>query len=234
VSFYNFDRTALELFNFQYAYNPLYKRFVDSLHVDPEEVFSVNQIPFLPIESFKKHIVKTGEFEEEATFESSGTTSSTRSKHYVKDLALYKKSFSRGFEKFYGEPAEWCIVALLPTPEEAGNSSLVTMVNGLIRRSMNPLSGFYLNDHQKLHQALLHNEILKQPTILFGVTYALLDFAEQHKMQLRHTVIIETGGMKGKRQEMIKEDLYSRLQHRLGVNVIHSEYGLPDLMSQAF
>ena len=167
-------------------------------------------------------------------FESSGTTQSIKSRHFIKDVPLYKKTFTRAFELFYGPEDEWCILGLLPSYTERKNSSLVMMVNELMRRSMHPLSGFYLNDHEKLHKTLLHNEILKQPTLLIGVTFALLDFAEKYKMQLRHTVIMETGGMKGKREEIIREEVYKNLQHRLGITAVHSEYGMTEILSQAY
>ncbi|MEP6617392.1 MAG: acyl transferase [Ginsengibacter sp.] len=234
VSINNFDRTAIELFNFQYHNNPLYRSYADSLQIEPGQVDSIEKIPFLPIRFFKTHEIKTTDFEPQIIFESSGTTQAVKSRHYVKNIPLYKKSFCRAFRLFYGREDEWCIVALLPSYLERKNASLVCMADELIRRSLHPLSGFYLDDLEKLHQLLLHNEILKQPTLLIGVTFALLDFTEKYKMQLKHTVIMETGGMKGRRKEIIREELYSRLQERFGTLSVHSEYGMTELMSQAY
>jgi phenylacetate-coenzyme A ligase PaaK-like adenylate-forming protein len=234
VSFYNFDRTAIELFNFQYQNNPLYRSFTDSLNIHPDTVTTIDRIPFLHIQFFKTHAVKTTDFDEEIIFESSGTTQSVTSKHFVKDVSIYKKSFCNTFELFYGAPEEWCILALLPSYVERKNASLVMMANELIKRSLNPLSGFYLHNHEKLHQLLLHNEIRKQPTLLIGVTFALLDFAEKYQMKLRYTIIMETGGMKGRRQEMVRKELYQQLQNRLGISAVHSEYGMTEIMSQAY
>jgi len=234
ASFYNFDRMALDLFRFQYKRNEVYHSYVDSLHIDPETVDSVTKIPFLPVEFFKTKVVKTGEFEPEIIFESSGTTGSIQSKHHVKCLDLYQKSFNRCFELFYGTPTEWCILGLLPSYLERKNSSLVSMVTTLIHSSEHSLSGFYLDDHKKLYQTLLHNEILQQPTLLIGVTYALLDFAEKYQMRLKNTVIMETGGMKGRREEMTREEVHEIIKAKLGVRQVHSEYGMTELLSQAY
>lgn len=208
--------------------------YTDSLHIRADEVNTIEKIPFLPIQFFKTHAVKTTDFEEEIIFESSGTTQAVKSRHFVKNISLYKKSFCRAFELFYGPEDEWCILALLPSYLERKNASLVMMADELIKRTLHPLSGFYLNDHEKLYQLLLHNEILKQPTLLIGVTFALLDFAEKYKMQLKHTVIMETGGMKGRREEITREELYKKLEERLGVNTVHAEYGMTELLSQAY
>lgn len=234
ASFYNFNSLALELFHFQYENNPLYKRFSDSLGIKVDEIYSINKIPFLPIQFFKTHRITTGEFEQEAVFESSGTGNSVKSKHFIKDTSLYKKSFRRAFELFYGNETEWCILGLLPSYLERENSSLIMMVDEMIKRSNHKFSGFFLNDFERLHHILLHNEILQQKTLLIGVTYALLDFGEKYKMKLRNTVIMETGGMKGRREEMIREQVHEKLQQDLGINVIHSEYGMTELLSQAY
>jgi phenylacetate-coenzyme A ligase PaaK-like adenylate-forming protein len=225
---------AVEIFNFQYENNPLYRSYTDSLHINPDEVYTIDEIPFLPIQFFKTHVVKTTDFNEEIIFESSGTTQLIKSRHFIKDLELYKKSFSKTFELFYGPIDEWCILGLLPSYTERKNASLLIMVDELIKKSLHPLSGFYLHDHKKLHQTLLHNEILKQPTLLIGVTFALLDFAEKYEMQLWHTIIMETGGMKGKREEIIREEVYKNLQHQLGITAVHSEYGMTEILSQAY
>jgi Acyl-protein synthetase, LuxE len=230
----NFNELAIELFHFQHQNNEVYRKYCDMLNVEADKVHAVERIPFLPIQFFKSHQVTTTVFEAEAVFESSGTTTSINSKHFVKDINLYKKSFTTGFEKFYGKAKNKCILGLLPSYLERKNSSLVMMVDELIQQSDNSLSGFYLYDYDKLHSTILHNEILKQPTILIGVTYALLDFAEKYPMQLRNTIIMETGGMKGRREEMTRQQVHAALQKNLGVSLVHSEYGMTELLSQAY
>ncbi|HUS02519.1 MAG TPA: hypothetical protein VMY77_12365 [Chitinophagaceae bacterium] len=225
---------AIELFHFQYQNNGVYRRYADSLHVKPETVDTVTKIPFLPVQFFKTNTIKTTDFEPEIIFESSGTTQSVNSNHYVKNLALYKKCFTQCFELFYGPENEWCILALLPSYLERKNSSLITMTGELIKRTSHSLSGFYLNDHEKLHQTLLHNEILQQPTLLIGVTFALLDFTENYNMRLSNTVIMETGGMKGRREEMTRDEVHEILIKKSGVRHVHSEYGMTEILSQAY
>ena len=232
---------AIELFHFQYQNNEVYRRYTDSLHVKPETVDTVTKIPFLPVQFFKTNVIKTTAFEPEIIFESSGTTRSVNSNHYVKNLGLYKRCFTQCFELFYGPENEWCILALLPSYLErktelpAGrDSSLITMTGELIKRTGHSLSGFYLNDHEKLHQTLLHNEILQQPTLLIGVTFALLDFTEKYSMHLSNTVIMETGGMKGRREEMTREEVHEILIKKSGVRHVHSEYGMTEILSQAY
>jgi hypothetical protein len=225
---------AIELFHFQHQNNEVYRKYCDMLNVEADKVHAVERIPFLPIQFFKSHQVTTTVFEAEAVFESSGTTTSINSKHFVKDINLYKKSFTTGFEKFYGKAKNKCILGLLPSYLERKNSSLVMMVDELIQQSDNNLSGFYLYDYDKLHSTILHNEILKQPTILIGVTYSLLDFAEKYPMQLRNTIIMETGGMKGRREEMTRQQVHAALQKNLGISLVHSEYGMTELLSQAY
>ena len=225
---------ALELFSFQYHHNELYRKYVNSLNIDPANIQKAVQIPFLPIQFFKSNRVATTEFEPEAVFESSGTTGTIPSRHFIKSLDLYQETFTRGFEIFYGNPEKLCILGLLPSYLERNNSSLVVMVNELIAKSKNTLSGFYLKDHEKLYQTLLHNEIIKQPTLLIGVTFALLDFAEEYELQLKNTIIMETGGMKGRREEMIRFEVHEILKNKFGVKNIHSEYGMTELLSQAY
>jgi hypothetical protein len=234
ASFYNFDRMALELFQFQYRHNPVYRQYVNSIRVKPESVDCVVKIPFLPIQFFKTNVIKTTEFEPEIIFESSGTTQSINSKHYVKNLNLYKTNFTKCFELFYGPETEWCILALLPSYIERKNSSLITMTEELIKRSAHSLSGFYLHDHEKLYHTLLHNEILQQPTLLIGVTFALLDLTEKYTMHLSNTVIMETGGMKGRREEMTRGEVHDILVKKSGLQQIHSEYGMTEILSQAY
>jgi len=230
----NFNELAVELFNYQYQSNGVYRQYCDALKINTDAVDSLQKIPFLPISFFKTHKVTSGEFEGGTIFESSGTTGSVNSKHYVKDLDLYRESFTTCFEKFYGPPRDKCILGLLPSYLERKNSSLVMMVESLIAAGENPLSGFYLYDHEKLHRTLMHNELLKIPTLLIGVTYALLDFAEKYPMQLRHTIVMETGGMKGRREEMTRQEVHAQLMESLGLSLVHSEYGMTELLSQAY
>ena len=234
ASFYNFDRLALELFQFQYWHNNVYRQYADSVHIIPEKVDTIAKIPFLPIQFFKTNVIKTTEYEPQIIFESSGTTKSVNSKHYVKNLDLYKTSFTKCFELFYGPASEWCIIGLLPSYLERKNSSLITMAEELIKQSGHSLSGFYLKDHKKLYHTLLHNEILKQPTLLIGVTFALLDFTEDYTLHLSNTVIMETGGMKGRREEITREEVHEILIKKTGVRQIHSEYGMTEILSQAY
>ncbi len=230
----NYNELALELFNYQYQNNDVYRLYCNALKVEPDTIISIDKIPFLPISFFKTHVVKTTEFETETVFESSGTTNSINSKHYVKDIAVYKNSFTNCFEKFYGAANKKCILGLLPSYLERNNSSLILMTEELIKACSNALSGFYLDDYEKLHRTLMHNELLKMPTLLIGVTYALLDFAEKYPMQLRHTIIMETGGMKGRREEMTRKEVHEQLQKQLGISLVHSEYGMTELLSQAY
>jgi phenylacetate-coenzyme A ligase PaaK-like adenylate-forming protein len=230
----DFEALALETFAFQYQYNKLYRQFCDAMGTKVDEVDDITSIPFLPIQFFKSHQVMTGRFEPALCFESSGTTGSINSKHFLHDPAFYKKSFTRAFHKFYGSAGNYCIMGLLPSYIEKGNSSLVWMVDDLIKQSHQPLSGFFLHDHQSLHRAILHNELINHPTLLIGVTYALLDFAEQYPMQLHSTIIMETGGMKGRRKELSREEVHKRLQEQFGPVSIHSEYGMTELLTQAY
>lgn len=234
TSYYDFEETALEIFRFQYRQNTVYKSYVDHLHQSETEINTLQTIPFLPISFFKTHEIKTTDFEPEVIFESSGTTQQTTSRHFVKHWRLYEKSFLKSFEMFYGLPQNYCIIGLLPGYLERKNSSLVAMMNTLIEKSENANSGFYLNDLEKVYRIIARNELMNQSTLLVGVTYALLDFAEQYKMNLRHTIIMETGGMKGKRKELTREEVHHFLRDKLGVNHIHSEYGMTELLSQAY
>lgn len=188
----------------------------------------------MPISFFKTHAVKTTEFDAEVVFESSGTTQNNTSHHYVKKWALYEKCFLEGFRHFYGDVDQYCILGLLPGYLERQGSSLVAMADSLIKRSMNTHSGFFLEDHEKLFKILAHNEFSGQKTLLIGVTFALLDFSEKYQMHLKNTIIMETGGMKGRRKEMIREEVHQLLCDRLGVTSVHSEYGMTELLSQAY
>ena len=229
-----FVARALEIFRFQYEQNPLYRSYTDALHIDPFKVEDLTAIPYLPLEFFKRVPVKTTDFEPMAVFESSGTTGMIASRHFIKDLSLYQSSFLKGFERFYGSPEDWCILGLLPSYLERSHSSLVLMVDELIKRSRHPGSGFYLNEYEKLYQTILGREKKGEKTLLIGVSFALLDFAEQFPIPLQHTVVMETGGMKGRRKEIIREELHGFLQKQLGLSSIHSEYGMTELLSQAY
>ena len=231
------DNLALEIFEYQYINNPVYRQYADAVGKTPSTVDSIYQIPFLPIRFFKSHAIQNGSFEPEVVFESSGTTGSTTSRHYIKDTILYKDVFSKTFRLFYGEPSNWCIIGLLPSYLERKNSSLVFMVDELIKQSKHPSSGFYLNEYDKLKEVISEQEQKAQPTLLIGVTFGLLDFAEvyvQGGQPLKHTTIIETGGMKGRRQEMIREEMHAVLKEAFKVPFIHSEYGMTELISQAW
>lgn len=225
---------ALDIFFIQYSNNEVYKKYIEALHIDPERIDSIEKIPFLPISFFKTHEVITGAFQPEVIFESSGTTGENTSRHFVKSIQLYKKSFSKGFNIFYGDSSNWSILGLLPGYLERENSSLIVMADDLIKKSNHPNSGFYLHDHERLYQTLVHNEIVGQPTLLIGVTYALLDFAEKYSIKLQNTIIMETGGMKGKREEMTREEVHEILKNKFCLNKIHSEYGMTELLSQAY
>ncbi len=229
-----FEATALEIFNFQYQNNPVYKAYTNALQINPASVQSIAQIPFLPIRFFKSHTITTGLFEPALVFESSGTTGSINSKHFVKDISLYEESFLKGFAAFYGNIQDWCIIGLLPSYLERSSSSLVYMVYKLIGMSQHSESGFYLYDHDKLHRVLAELEKDNKKTLLIGVTYALLDFAEQFPMLLKNTIIMETGGMKGRREEMIRPEVHRLLKNAFGDMPVHSEYGMTELLSQAY
>ncbi len=229
-----FEGLAMEIFRFQFANNPAYARYVSALGKNISTVSSLQEIPFLPISAFKTTEVKTGEFAPAMLFTSSGTTGTVASRHLIKDISLYEQSFTKGFERFYGRVSDWCILGLLPSYLERDGSSLVYMVNKLIQDSNHPYSGFYLYEWDKLKNVLEKLEAEKQPALLIGVSFALLDFMESHPVKLEHTVMMETGGMKGRRKEMIREELHERLKQASGLNVIHSEYGMTELLSQAY
>lgn len=237
----NFQDLALEIFQFQYRHNPVYRTYVDVLKFNPQAVKNILQIPFLPIQFFKTRRVQTTGFEPTYEFQSSGTTGSINSRHFIKDLEVYRESFTKAFELFYGPVENWCIIGLLPSyleqkPASPGgrNSSLVFMISELIRRSGHEQSGFYLYEYEKLFNTLRGLEEKKQKTLLVGVTFALLDFAKDHPLPLKHTVIMETGGMKGRREEMVRHELHEFLRKQFTVDVIHSEYGMTELLSQAY
>ncbi len=191
-------------------------------------------IPALPISFFKTHTVTSTDFTPERIFESSGTTGSINSRHLVKEGAVYRRSFQQAFRLFYGDEKDWCILGLLPSYLERQNSSLVMMVDELIRSSGHPDGGFYLTDWEKLSVTLQKLEKQQQKTLLIGVTFGLLDFAEAYPQQLQHTVVMETGGMKGRRKELTRAEVHDLLMKGLGVTAVHSEYGMTELLSQAY
>ena len=230
----NFSETALAVFQFQYQHNPVYHQYCQALHIDNTKIDSIAKIPFLPVAFFKTHTITTTPFKPAVIFESSGTTQTINSKHFVKDTGLYEQSFLAAFNLFYGNIKDWCILALLPSYLERNNSSLVMMANTLIQKSQHAQSDFYLNDLNKLHHTLLQVEKQQQKTLLIGVTFALLDFAEQYPFQLQHTTIMETGGMKGRREEIIRQQVHHILCAAFNLNKIHSEYGMTELLSQAY
>jgi hypothetical protein len=234
VGQHGFAQLALAIFQFQYTNNPVYRSYVNAIGVKPGKVDKIEKIPFLPISFFKTDQIKTGEFNEQIIFESSGTTQTVPGRHYIKDLSIYTDSLTGGFETRYGSPGEWCILGLLPSYLERNNSSLVYMVDSLIKQSGHGQSGFYLYDHEKLKRTLLSLEGSKQKTLLIGVTYALLDFAEQFPMKLEYTTIMETGGMKGRKKELTRMEVHEQLQKAFNKNDIHSEYGMTELLSQAY
>ena len=229
-----FEKQALHTFRFQYKNIPVYSQFVDLLGIHPSEVNSIEQIPFLPISVFKTHPVHIKGELPQVTFMSSGTTGMERSRHLVLDTKVYEESFRKGFQYFYGDIKEYTILALLPSYLEQGESSLVYMVDDMIKESQNPNSGFYLNNYAELVEKLVALDQKGEKTILLGVSYALLDLTEQFDLQLNHTIIMETGGMKGRRKEMVKEELHTVLKEGFGVNEIHSEYGMTELLSQGY
>lgn len=234
VSDADFEPQALQLFHLQYQENPVYRRWCELTIKDPFEIKTIEQIPALPVGFFKTQTIQTGEFPLTHFFESSGTTQTSNSRHWVKDLDLYRQSFNRAFELFYGSPEDWCTIGLLPAYLERQHSSLVMMVDELIKESGHAESGFYLYEHEQLSQTLQQLESKQQKTLLIGVTFALLDFAESFPQQLKYTTIMETGGMKGRRREMTRVEVHDQLTKQLGVEKIHSEYGMTELLSQAY
>ena len=229
-----FEDIALAMFKKQYANNNVYREFCNLMQVNVAAVQSIKEIPFLPIEFFKSREIIAEEKTAETTFTSSGTTGNLTSKHLVSDISVYKKSYLKGFSHFYNNPEEYCILALLPAYLEREGSSLIYMVNDLIKRSGRLQSGFYLNDLDRLHHQLLALEAAGTKTLLIGVSFALLDFVEQYTMKLQNTIVMETGGMKGRRKEMIREELHWQLKKGFGVDKIHSEYGMTELLSQGY
>jgi len=229
-----FNDAALQVFNYQAKHNPVYSQFIEGLKIDTASITSYSQIPFLPVEFFKSHtILSTGE-PVEITFTSSGTTGMITSSHRVTDITWYEESFRLAFNIFYGDIRDFTVLALLPSYLEREGSSLIYMVDDLIKQSNHPDSGFFLYNHDELFHQLKKQQDARKPTLLIGVTFGLLDFIENHQVNFPELVVMETGGMKGRRKEMIREELHQTLCKGFGVSAIHSEYGMTELLSQAY
>ncbi|RWY50994.1 LuxE/PaaK family acyltransferase [Mucilaginibacter gilvus] len=229
-----FAETALQIFQYQAANCAVYKAFIEGLKIDPALITSVEHIPFMPVEFFKSHKVVTGESDADVIFTSSGTTGMVTSSHTVTDLSWYVQSFREAFKLFYGDIKNYTVLALLPAYLEREGSSLIYMAQDLITQSANSESGFFLYNHEELFGILQKQKAAGKPTLLIGVTFALLDFVEQYQIDFPQLIVMETGGMKGRRKEMIREELHSTLCAGFGVNAIHSEYGMTELLSQAY
>ncbi len=229
-----FEATALDVFRLQAAENEVYRHFLQALQVDSSKVKRITDIPFLPVSMFKSFNVITGSFEPEVVFESSGTTGTVNSKHQVRKASVYRTSFMKTFQQFYGAPADWCILGLLPSYLERSTSSLVFMVDELIRNSEHELSGFYLYEHASLSDTLKSLIAAGQKTMLIGVSFALLDFGAAAGITLRNCIVMETGGMKGRRAEITRSELHQRIKNDFGISEVHSEYGMTELLSQAY
>jgi len=230
----SFKEHALKIFQFQAVKNRTYSEFINKLNIDSASVTKIEQIPFLPIQFFKTHQILSSKEPIQQVFLSSGTTDLIRSKHYITNLKLYRSSFTMGFQHFYGEIENFTILALLPNYLEQEGSSLVYMVNELIEKSGSEESGFYLHNLNELAQKLIHLDQNGMKIMLIGVSYALLDLIDLKRFDLKNTIIMETGGMKGQRKEMIKTELHQVLCDGFGVERIHSEYGMTELLSQAY
>jgi len=230
----DFNEVALEIFRFQYANNSVYRKFSNLLKIDPKKVNRIENIPFLPIDIFKSHTVLSSEETIQKTFTSSGTTGTKTSKHHVTDLSVYEQSFNLAFKQFYGSVEDFVVLALLPSYLERDGSSLIYMAQHLIENSTHPDSGFYLNNLSQLKEKLISLDKAGQKVLLIGVSFALLDLVEDFQFKLKNTIIMETGGMKGRRKEMIREELHSILKNGFGTASIHSEYGMTELLSQAY
>lgn len=229
-----FEAMALKIFKYQAEKNEVYKEYLSHLKVDPTQVKTIKDIPFLPIEFFKSRKVVCSGVRDQAIFTSSGTTGNQTSRHFVPDLGIYEMSFSMGFEAFYGSTWDYCVLALLPSYLERGGSSLIYMTEHLIMDSEHPMSGFYLDNLEELVETLEELKQSGQKVLLLGVSFALLDLAEKYKLDLGDVIVMETGGMKGRRKEITREELHAFLCERLGVSEIHSEYGMTELLSQAY
>ena len=228
-----FNALALKVFNFQAKNNLVYKTYINHLGLNVDNIKTIEEIPFLPIEFFKTHKVVSGVFNNEKIFTSSGTTGENTSKHFIRNISIYKQSFTKGFNNFYNNISDYYVLALLPSYLEREGSSLVYMMNNIIENS-NPESGFYIKNQKDLYDKIIKLRNKNKKILLIGVSYALMDFAEKYKPDLSNCIVMETGGMKGKRQELTKKELHSFLHEKFNVSEIHSEYGMTELLSQAY
>lgn len=229
-----FKKKALEVFKFQFENNRVYRSYCDLLYKHPSDINDISDIPFLPISFFKTHKVISSEATPEILFSSSGTTGAVTSKHFVTDLDIYKSSFQKAFQYFYGDIDDYIILALLPSYLEREGSSLIYMADDFIKNSRHSESGFYLNQFDVLSEKLKALDTSGKKVLLLGVSFALLDLAERYKLSLQNTIVIETGGMKGRRKELIRNELHTILTNAFSVSEIHSEYGMTELLSQAY
>jgi len=230
----DFEALALKVFEYQYGNNAIYREFCSYLGKKTDTVNRLDDIPILPIEFFKSKKITVGDADHDILFTSSGTTGSQTSNHYVNDLTLYERSYLQGFEYFYGPISEYCVLALLPSYLERNGSSLIYMMDDLIRKSNHPESGFYLNNLEGLATKLNILDASGIKVLLVGVSFALLDLIDKHMFKLKNTIVMETGGMKGRRKELIRDELHTMLKNGFGVEQIHSEYGMTELLSQAY
>lgn len=229
-----FEQASLAVFRHQATNCRIYREYISHLRINPKDINALANIPYLPISFFKSHEILSSSTPVEIVFSSSGTTGMVQSRHLVTDLSLYEQSFNSAFELFYGPIKDSCLLALLPSYLERDGSSLIYMVDALLKQSNHSDSGYFLYNHDELNHKLQKLRSAGQKTILIGVTYALLDFIEHYKIDFPDLIVMETGGMKGKRKEMVREELHSLLQEGFGVNSIHSEYGMTELLSQAY
>ncbi|HUH32299.1 MAG TPA: hypothetical protein VLZ28_00015 [Daejeonella sp.] len=229
-----FERLALEIFKLQARHCHVYRDFINILNIDPDTISNLEDVPYLPIEFFKSHKIVSSEADPDLVFTSSGTTGILQSRHPVTDLSIYEKSYRLAFEQFYGDIRNYALLALLPSYQEREGSSLIYMVDDLIRRSGHHQSGYFLYNHGDLAETLIDLKKNNTHTLLIGVTYALLDFAESHTIEFPELIVMETGGMKGKRREMIRLELHESLCQGFGIPAVHSEYGMTELLSQAY
>ena len=229
-----FEDLAFQIFKHQFKNNDVYRSFCDLLYKNPGDISAIKDIPFLPIQFFKSHKIVSSDKEAEQVFASSGTTGKATSSHFVTDLSIYESSFKKGFQHFYGDIKDYTVLALLPSYMERTGSSLIYMVEHWITDSKDPKSGFYLNNLSELKDVLLELDSKGNKVILIGVSFALLDLVETYQFSLQNTIIMETGGMKGRRKELVREELHNNLKKGFGVENIHSEYGMTELLSQAY
>ena len=231
----NINDIALRLFRFQAEHNPIYASYLNHLGTNPNDIKSLNEIPFLPISFFKNHSIKTGSWQDETYFTSSGTTGQTTSVHHVADLDFYLRHAERCFNHFFGPIADYHFLALMPSYLERENSSLIAMMNSFIQKSDSQYSGFYLNDYDKLLSDVIRaGKSSNKKVILWGVSFALLEVAEKHQPDLQDCLVFETGGMKGRRKEIVRQELHDQLKKGMNVDRIYSEYGMTELLSQAY